>query len=343
MAIFHISSPHLDRWIFRQTPHNDGVWHEHTFKLEDEGETANWLVVYDRHEKPLVTRVPKERRILFVTEPPEVFSIPKSYLGQFGTVCSFYSIPEVGAALYLSQTALPWFYGVKVGGGTEPEVVLEWRDLAQADGNKERDLEITAICSKKTLTKNQIRRLRFLEVLKDRLGDRLKIYGRGFEQLDDKSEVIARSRYHLALENSFHPHYWSEKLADPILGGAFPIYAGGKHATDDFDKRGILDIDISTPKRAVENVVRFLDEKQGDAPEAKAAQKHNKTLLMNKYNFFALCSQIAAERGNEMLPSLGKSVEIIWPDKTLRQKIMPSHKKLKSLLWKASVHLFERG
>ena len=346
MRHLHFSSPHASPALFRQTPDNDGRWEDMTVMLEDPEQSADWLVVYDRHKEPLVTRVPVERRILMVSEPPEFQAYPAAYLAQFGTLLSPYPIPAFRGRQILGHTALPWFYGMNVGGGGEQFVSKLWPDLeAPPRPVGERGLEVSAICSTKTQTKNQIRRLRFLDILKAELGDRLTIYGRGFERLDDKAAVIENSRYHLALENNLADNGWTEKTADALLGGAYLIHGGAATINRDFDERGLLWIDLTRPHESARKVKACLDLDPASTDMVQSVMAANKTRLIEEHNLFALLhrrlDELTAECG--AVPALEAAEPINWYGKSASKRLFKLPRPLRRLVWQISIGLFERG
>ncbi|WP_319533341.1 hypothetical protein, partial [uncultured Cohaesibacter sp.] len=253
-------------------------------------------------------------------------------------------IPAFKGRQILGHTALPWFYGMTVGGGGEEFVSKLWPDLeAPTRPVGERTLELTAICSTKTQTKNQIRRLRFLRILKAELGDRLTIYGRGFERLDDKAAVIENSRYHLALENNLADNGWTEKTADAVLGGAYLIHGGAAAINRDFDERGLLWIDLTRPYESARKVKACLDLDPASTDIVQSVMAANKTRLMQEHNLFALLyrylEDLSADCGD--VPALEVAEPIKWFGKSKRLLKLP--RPLRRLVWQISIGLFERG
>ena len=343
MHHLHFSSRHASPALFRQTPGNDGRWQDMVVTLEDPEQQARWLVVYDRHREPLLTRVPRERRILMVSEPPEFQAYDASYLAQFGSLLSPYPIPAFKGRQIITQTALPWFYGMNVGGGGDNAVAKFWSELeAPTLQGSERRFEITAICSTKTQTKNQVRRLRFLRLLKAELGDRLTIFGRGFEPLDDKAGVIEQSRYHLALENNLQPNGWTEKTADAILGGAFPLHGGSSAITADFDSDGLVWLDLTRPRMAVAAVLDCLERNPAASPQGVAAMARNKNRLMQEHNLFSLLQRQIGALANEcgQAPQCASATEIVWYKGAAKGLRLP--RPLRRLVWQMQIALFER-
>ncbi|MTI16490.1 hypothetical protein E1162_04465 [Rhodobacteraceae bacterium RKSG542] len=345
LTIIQLSSPHLGPWLFRQTPAGDGVWGDTRFIFAEESTPADWLVVYDRPDGQLNTRIPKERRILFLTEPPEIQQSSRQFMGQFGVVCSPFPCKSLrGSKVIPVQPALPWFYGLSFDPASPPSSSAGWEEMLATPPNPdERPLEISAICSTKCISKEQVRRLRFLEVLKKRLGERLQIFGRGFRPLPEKTPILLSSRYHLALENSRHPHYWSEKLADAILAGAFPLYNGGQLANRYFDGRGFLSIDTSAPQHSADVIERCLDQNVASLPDALTAMTENKQRLLFRYNIFAQCSALVASLADQKLAiSPSKHTRISY-SKPLLQQLLPSTRRLRAFCWRFALPILERG
>ena len=103
------------------------------------------------------------------------------------------------------------------------------------------------------------RRLEFVRRLKARIGDRLAIYGRGFNWVPRKADVLLPYKYHVVLENTQMPFYWTEKIADAYLGYAFPFVAGPPNLDRWFPKESFEPIDLTRPDEAVDKVVSLMD------------------------------------------------------------------------------------
>lgn len=213
-------------WL-RQTEDGLGRMGDVRFVLEDKDGSTPWLVVFDEPPAGAATRVPRERRVLFVTEPPEIKRYPRSYLGQFGTVISPYAFRGVESrALLLENPCLNWHYGVATGHGAPVSPALRRLGDIQNLPVPPKSKKCSVICSTKTATEAQRRRIRFVRRLKDILGDDLDVFGRGFRPVSDKAEAIAPYAYHLVLENNYIDNFWTEKLADAWIGWALPLYLG---------------------------------------------------------------------------------------------------------------------
>nr|WP_321461264.1 hypothetical protein [uncultured Cohaesibacter sp.] len=292
-TIIQLTSNNDIKCFLRQTPEGDGIWQDYEFKINEKTPDAEWLIAFDEPARDCVTDLPKTRRILFRTEPQSIKFYSAEFLNQFGTIVAIDKDTAFNGKTIISQVGLPWMYGLDFAKQNE---AYQWTDLCR---NHQPPIkgEISVVCSTKNMNINHSRRLRFLAMLKEALGDRLTIYGRGFQPIADKREAIDGYRYHLVLENNLLPHGWTEKLADPILGGVFPISAGAPDLGSFFNLDGLAMIDITKPQKAVAQVVSILE--QDPASHASEAMNENKQRLLNEHNLFALIARIIDESADQ--------------------------------------------
>ena len=93
-------------------------------------QVESWLVVFDEAPVGFCTTTPRERRILFVTEPPEIKKYPRSYLGQFGTVVAPYDFRGVERrSMVIGNPCLNWHFGVSRANGDFKRNLLIHRPL----------------------------------------------------------------------------------------------------------------------------------------------------------------------------------------------------------------------
>ena len=321
-------------------PQQNGLWGPYQFDFVNGKHKADWLVAYDEPHRDCETDLPISRRILFRSEPQSIKTYTKDFVDQFGTVVAIDKDPSFKGNTILSQVALPWMYGIDF---ERPEEAFQWDDLRAAHSSGEKG-ELSVVCSNKNFNLNQSRRLRFLGMLKEALGDRLTIFGRGFQPIVDKRDAIDGYRYHLVLENNLLAHGWTEKLADPILGGVFPISAGGPDLDHYFNPEGLASIDITKPRQAVADVLRILTE--DPAASAKGAMEENKDRLLTKHNFFPLCARVLdsviEQQGSASFSRLEKCYSF-QPNRVPKlKKLISMPKPLRPVSRKLYLSLFER-
>jgi hypothetical protein len=281
---------------FRQTPDGDGRWGQVHFSPRDDESEADWLVVYDTPEPGLITRVPRARRIVLLPEPVSIKTYPASFIAQFGIVLSPSPVRVEGVRWVRMHPCAPWFLGCTVGGRERGGVSTGFRafenaGLAALEAGGAGRARLSAICSRKRLNRNQVRRLRFLDRLKRELGPDLDIFGRGFSDLPDKARGIVPYRYHMVLENNLERCAWTEKLADPLLAGVYPIFAGGEGLDEHFDPKGFSRIDITRPRAAVEKVREILESDPVARPDVQAAMRENRRRLMHEHQLFPVLAR----------------------------------------------------
>ncbi len=242
----------------RQIPGGGNIWGQ-TEYLEylNPGDEPDWLVVYEAWPLgPFSTRVPRERRVLVCAEPASFHRYQSKFLGQFGHVITTQRRTGHPGVIY-SHPAISWFVGVRFGApGEANEYPLKFEDFVA--GNPPKTKLCSIVCSNKAVSIGHRRRLAFVDRLKKEFGNEIDVYGRGFREIGDKDEALSNYRFHIAIENSVHRDYWTEKLADPLLRGCFPIYAGCPNLTDYFPKKSFLPIDIAKPEAAIQSIRSIL-------------------------------------------------------------------------------------
>jgi hypothetical protein len=145
---------------------------------------------------------------------------------------------------------------------------------------------LSIIYSDKKLTEGHVKRHEFVASLKAHFGDELDIFGRGFRYVSDKWDAIADYKYHIVIENSRFPHYWTEKLADAFLGWSLPIYYGCPNITDYFDPNSFVSIDIESPKLSILKIEQIIKENlwEGSLPHIAEARQR----VLDEYNLFPM-------------------------------------------------------
>ena len=120
--------------------------------------------------------------------------------------------------------------------------------------------------------------------LKKHYGDKLDLFGWGFNNFENKWDVIAPYKYHIAIENCSLPYYWTEKLADSFLGNAFPFYYGATNVDEYFDNNAFRIINIHDAEGAIKIIDQAIEENLAENNFAyieKAKQD-----VLDRYNLF---------------------------------------------------------
>jgi len=276
-------------WL-RQTPDKSGIWGNCKFVFDGRDRDFDYVVVYEGFLKDKIDLVgDPEKTILITGEPPSVKNYNQKFLDQFGTVITTQEKIKHRNKI-LSHLSLSWLVGYQEG---KDSFEQSYDDLTK-NPSPEKTKLISVICSNKAFTKGHRERIKFVEILKKHFGRRLDVYGRGFCELKDKWDAIAPYKYHIALENSFYPHYWSEKLADTYLSNTYPIYYGCPNVHDYFPTNSLTTIYIKKPKEAIKKIEEAIKNKSYERSQKAIASA--KDLVLNKYNFFPRMAKFCKEK-----------------------------------------------
>ncbi len=115
-----------------------------------------------------------------------------------------------------------------------------------------------------------LERLTFIHFLDRSITGGFDVWGRktanGFFQnisayrgeLFNKYDGLFDYAYHLSVENSFLPDYFTEKITDPILAECMCFYAGCSNIEEYIDQRAYCKIDLTHIEGAKETIIRAI-------------------------------------------------------------------------------------
>lgn len=286
MSAYNVKLTQLDDVpILRQTPGRAGVWEEFRFFADAEERDYDFWVVYGNLTEPARAVCPPERLLLLTPEPPGVDYYPRKFTDQFARVVTSHRRLN-HRDKHHDQQGLPWRVGL------DEHAQGRWNfdyDGFRAQETVPKSKKLSVISSNKAFTKGHRARLEFVAKLQDHFGPDLEVFGRGINEVADKWEAIADFEYHICLENSAVPDYWTEKLSDAYLALCYPIYHGCPNLGDYFAPDSFLAIDIDQPQHAMQQIERLLAEKPYD--EALPALQRAKAHVLGEHNLFGLLAK----------------------------------------------------
>lgn len=217
--------------------------------------------------------------VFVVTEPPEIHRWSISFLRAFSAVISppFRYLQEL-PNFHLGQGLLPWRIGVRHEIG-DPIPKLSFTEISGLA--LPQDPILTAVISDKTATRMHRKRLDLVHFLQKRIKN-FVVYGRGHELIPDKIDALSTGRFHLAIENSSHQDYFTEKLTDPLLVGNFLFYGGHRSTVKLFSRGGIAFVDPESPRRTLWEIQRHLDTEASD--QEVSSRLRNRDLVLKQFN-----------------------------------------------------------
>lgn len=219
-----------------------------------------------------------ENTLFIAAEPEEKKIYPKAFYAQFHRIIDTH-LKSDHPRLLLHSPCMSWHVGLNQ---ESHSFQIGYRELAAMDCPTEVENKVSVVCSDATFTPGQRERLKFLADLKEKLGDRLVHFGRGFHPVADKLGAIRGYRFHLVIENCRVPHYWTEKISDAYLGWSFPLYVGSPNLGEYFPASSFVGLDINAPVQAAETIDAMLASPR-DEREISAIEE-GRGLVLGKYN-----------------------------------------------------------
>lgn len=258
-------------WV-RQMPGGRAEWGPFRFLIDCDVKDCDAWVVFESLEKTEITECPPERVIFIAGEPDSIGSYQTGFLKQF-----FYVVSGRKNLVHPRQLRMqqghPWF------------VERSYDELLQLSPLvKTRD--VCVISSDKAFTEGHKQRLAFVEVLKQKLGDRLHIYGRGIQDFESKWEVLSPYRYAVVLENFSGDDFLTEKLPDAWLAYCFPLYYGCSNVGRYFRDDAWIDIDLSQAEDAASIITKLINN-PNDYEERLPAIIYARQQYLDHVQFFA--------------------------------------------------------
>jgi hypothetical protein len=205
-------------------------------------------------------------RCFVLTEPPEIFIYDKNFLDRFDFLAGpKFSYLGERENIIISNPIIPFFVGVEMpiqrkqnfvtkripqftSHQRMPVVKFSIPELLELEMRKTKSLSV--IVSSKKMTPQQIDRINFVKFLERNSKIPLKIYGGLTAPIRDKYSVLANSTHHIAIENSLHDDYWTEKFADSLLSLNHTFYCGAPNLSDYFSNSIFDTISLNNFKRS---------------------------------------------------------------------------------------------
>jgi len=285
---------HFEQWV-RQFPGNQPVWGHCRFVFDRDARDYDWLVIYNDLPRSTsgqpdgeLLACPRGRTILLAPEPSSVRTYGSDFLAQFGIVVAYQEPWALSHPnLILSHAGEYWFYGLS------ETRALTYDEMRHAAPPPKPRLISTVCSSKQQRHTLHFDRYTFTQRLAAALPE-LEVFGHGVRDMADKAEALDPYRYHVAIENQVCPHYWSEKLADALLGFTLPFYCGCPNVADYFDPACLIPIDIGAFDASLATIREALatDQYQKRLPAIIEARR----LVLEEHNLFALLNRIIRDR-----------------------------------------------
>jgi hypothetical protein len=293
----------------RQAPNREPVWNNVEFVYSNEiGYFDYWVVLHNEAIKIKEKAFCDPENIIYISmEPTEnIGSVRRGFHQQFAK-CVL-TDPELEMRNIIRENFHTWWVGVGVVNSNRGHQFRgislgydEMFNLKIPIGKKNR---ISILQSKKIMLEGHIKRNIFIsKLLASPLSGFIDLYGDDHTPVIDKMDIILPYKYHICLENSNIPNYWTEKLADAFLGYSMPIYYGNKSVQNYFSKDSIILIDIDDPDSSIELIYKAFIENFWEKQIDNIIQSRDD--ILSKYNILNLLAKLC------QLKSVGNQSKVV--------------------------------
>ncbi|WP_037353995.1 glycosyltransferase family 10 domain-containing protein [Selenomonas sp. FC4001] len=292
----------------KQTPNRMAEWGEYKFFINDNTEECDyWFVLYDI-EKP-IKGICNPKNVFFICgEPEDICVYKRRFVEQFGGLITTQSV-EYDVLKVIRKTILPWMIGARFIDGKMADVQSkDYDELMRNFGEVKKTKLISVISSDKNFTEGHRKRQQFVGFLKEEFKDNIDVFGRGIRDFEDKWEVIAPYKYHVALENCQVRDYITEKLTDAYLSEAYPIYWGCPNVDEYYPSDSLTVIDIEQPQLAADIIKKVIEGNYYEKYRADILK--GKKLVLDKYNVFPELANIMDELSRAEVKGEKKKITI---------------------------------
>ena len=283
---------HSPRWgkttVYRQTSQFSGLADNHAWSSFPD-DNYDYLVFGDTCPMPeWISQYPRSKKIFVQHENPLIWKPHKDELAEFGIVVGpWKSISDsITDQLHiLAHSAVPWFYGIDFRTDTgllhNPLMSRKELDYFEKATPVSKTKLASFIVSGKGWLEGHKWRIAVADALNKRFPGSIDIFGFGHNPLADKALALDRYQFSIVIENTPSEHYWTEKLADCILGNAIPIYSGASNAQKE------LGLDFPTidfggdPDKTAETIMRITENHTIDSGAKDSCRKR----ILKKHNF----------------------------------------------------------
>lgn len=256
----------------RQTPKFDGVWEDLILTEEKIDECDLYIVLNSPAHFDYNVKCSKGGRILILQEPP-YGNRPHllKYQKDFDIIISHINNTEIKN---IRQPAmLPWMVDKDYSFLKE----LSFNDLSKQN-------IATWVTSNKQNNPGHEPRLKFLDFITKKNNSNIQVFGKGINPIDDKFDVLSKSKYTIAIENYSDEDYWTEKIMDSYLSLTIPIYYGCTNLEKYFPKNSFINIDITKPEMAYDKIQDVLSSDYFETYKHEIIEARDRVL--EKYQIF---------------------------------------------------------
>jgi hypothetical protein len=259
-------------------PKNSNQWGNYQFEINNRITECDYWVIHGNVDQKETVKCPSKNVILITGE--EISQLPSyntSFLDQFGTIIT--SRNDIKHPNIINQHYIcPW------------SIKKTYSELT-ATPHVSKNETISAIISNNQNTDGHRKRYAFTKKIKEHFKDTLTWYCKGESSyINDKWDGLANFQYSLAIENSTHFGYFTEKITDCFLARTMPFYFGCPNITEYFPEKSMIIIDIENTQKSIEIIEQAIAENWFDKYQSELEMARK--LVLDKYQFIPALTRI---------------------------------------------------
>lgn len=221
----------------------------------------------------------REGNLLYMSgEPPLMLPCPNTFTKQFDCVL----LPHQNVRhrnKILSHGFLSWTLGRGFKSKTHR---YDYEALKNLEPPKTKLISI--VSSNQTMMPGHSKRVAIIEQLQRDFPGIIDVFGRGYKFVDFKADALLPYRFHICIENSSIPYYWTEKISDPVMAQCVPIYSGCTNIEDYIGSEGYFKFDVTDYDSLKSIIEKIIVDPDGEYSKKKKALEEVRRTIMEKEN-----------------------------------------------------------
>jgi hypothetical protein len=269
------------------------------FQVNNDSKEADWWIIWGGLNQSETVNCSNLLYIADESHEERVYN--NDFLNQFKQIATVSDHPQHLNKIIIHELTLWYFHNTE--------------DLFNKN-NLEKTKNISLICSDATGLYGHKKRYALVNKLIGHFKDKIDVYGRGFNYIENKFDALKDYKYSVAIENKSIPNYFSEKLIECFMTYTLPIYAGCTNIYEYFDADVIFELNLDDYKKSINLIEKILDED----PYEKLREKLsiNRQLYLDKYHLFPALAIIVNNISKEWI-SADKKFMTIKPEYSFTQ------------------------
>ena len=293
-------STEVDNYYLDLTPDSKGIFNNFQFFFNKDIKDYDYIVVFEGLYKKIDASIPMDNIIFIAGEATAIKKYDQFFLNQFGHVIT----SQEGLhhrSKFLKSPGHTWF---------SKKSYSELMSINHVEKTK----LLSIVVSNKAHTKGHKDRLEFCLKLKKRLGEQVDLFGRGFNEFDDKWEAIAPYKYSIAIENSVEDHWVTEKIGDCFTSHTFPFYMGAPNIENYYNPNSYELIDLLNFEKSVTIITNIINNSDHYNNHLEFL-KESKLSYLNKHSIIPMVSGFLENKLSGLEGESKNKQSMILPEK----------------------------